>query len=119
MAKQKKSKAKPTATAPPESSRSVAATVAWMLTTLTTLVAMLAVFGLQLAARAIVRNEALVMLSRLLLFAAAMSGLAALLLLVVTWQVREDRPPLAIVVASVVIGVTPLVGVVFVLARAT
>ena len=98
-----------------ESSRSVAATVGWMLATLTTLAGILAVSGLQIASQYSSAGESLTMLSRLLLFASVISGLVSLVFLGVTFKVREDRPPLAIVVASVVISVVPLIALVVVL----
>jgi hypothetical protein len=82
-----------------------------MLATLTTLVAMLAVVGLQLWTRSTVRNEGLVAVGRLMLFTASVSGVAALVMLAVTWHVRDDRPPMSIVVASVVIAAAPLITV--------
>ena len=102
---------------PAESSRSLAATVGWMLATLTTLVGIVAVAGLLIAARSLTPNESLLLLSRLLLFAAAISGLTSLVLLAVTWKVRQIPPPLTVVVFSILIAVTPLVGVVVVVAR--
>ena len=116
MARSKKTARPAIVTEPPESSRSIAATVGWMLATLITLVGIVAVSGLLIAARSITPNESLVMLSRLLLFAAAISGLMSLVFLAVTWKVREIRPPTAIVVFSVIIALTPLVGVVMVIA---
>jgi hypothetical protein len=104
---------------PGESQRSIAATVGWMLSTLTTLVAMLAVVGLQIAALRLVENKHLFVLSRLLLFAAAVSGLVSLVLLIVTWRVREDAPPRSIVIASIAIAATPLIGLVLVFTRGT
>ncbi|MCE9555021.1 MAG: hypothetical protein K8T91_16830 [Planctomycetes bacterium] len=117
MARSKKRSRSAIAAEPPESSRSIAATVGWMLATLTTLVGIVAVTGLLIAARSITPNQSLVMLSRLLLFAAAISGLTSLVLLAVTWKVRQIRPPMAIVVFSIIIALTPLVGVVVAIVR--
>jgi len=99
-----------------ESSRSVAATVGWMLATLTTLAGILAVTGLQIASQFTSASESLTMLSRLLLFASAIGGLASLVFLGVTFKVREDQPPMAIVIASVVISVLPLIALTVVVA---
>jgi len=100
-----------------ESTRSVAATVGWMLSTLATLVALLVVVALELTARLIDRGGPLIMISRLLLFTAAVSGIVTLVMLAVTWKVRDVRPPKSIVIGSLVIALAPWIGVAVIVSR--
>lgn len=96
-----------------ESRASVAVTVAWML--------MMLVCGLALLMASVLSGltqwmslsqeakRGLALLSNLGLLIALITGPLCLVLTVVVFRVRRDRPPLAITVAAVILGVLPVI----------
>ncbi|HEX5105729.1 MAG TPA: hypothetical protein VFV87_18040 [Pirellulaceae bacterium] len=96
-----------------ESRSAVALTVVWMLTLMSTTVAlvMTAIAWLVVLAFPVAAGRAhpLGFLPGLLVFVAATTGSLCLLLALLVHRVRQIPPPLAITVAAALIGVAPLV----------
>lgn len=99
------------ATTGDEPRASVAATVAWMLTTLCTAVAELLALGaflLSLNAPPTAETpDPLLVLSHTMLWIALITGLVTLGLTAVVYRVRQTPPPGAITAFSVIIGLIP------------
>lgn len=82
--------------------------MAWSLTVLTTLGA-LVFAGLAALIDALwVDAVAVTILFRLLIVSAAIAGVLSLMLLPMVYRFRQDRPPTAVVVASLLIAAAPL-----------
>lgn len=102
----------PRALAGEESRGSVAVTVSWMLTLLATtggmIVAVVCFFlsrSLQLSPQ---QAEVFGLLAGVMTIVAALTGLLCLILTVVVYRVRRDRPPISITVAAVFVSCLPL-----------
>ncbi len=105
----KKTHARPTAEKPAEAPASVAVTVAWLLSNVTTLVCA-GVAGLAwLAARGREGNESVLLFAQFLHFSAIVAGCLSLMLLAAVLKIREDPPPLPLVVVSVIVAALPIV----------
>jgi hypothetical protein len=95
-----------------ESRSSVAVTVSWMLTLLATagamIVAVVCFFlsrSLQLSPQ---QAEGFGLLGGVMTVVSAVTGLLCLVLTVVVYRVRRDRPPISITVAAVFVSCLPL-----------
>lgn len=83
-------------------------TVAWSLTVLTTLGAQIFAGLAALIGAMWAEATAITILFRLLIVSAAIAGVLSLILLPMVYRFRQDRPPTAIVVASLLIAAAPL-----------
>jgi hypothetical protein len=96
-----------------ESRGAVAATVAWMLTCMSTAMAMLVVLGLRLLMiglpAAAGQPHPMERTAGVLLFVAMMTGGLCLLLTPVAYRVRNVAPPRAITAGAVLIAISPIV----------
>jgi hypothetical protein len=99
-----------------ESRGAVALTVAWMLTAMSTAAAMLVVAAVQaiMAANPAVpgRPHPMLPLSSVMLFVALATGIVCLVFTPLAYRVRRSRPPTAITIAAILIGLSPLVTIV-------
>jgi hypothetical protein len=90
----------------------VALTVAWMLATLSCAVGQVVALGMWLLARGAGipadRPNALHTVASILLMVAGLTGLLAIALIPLVYRVRHARPPTAITIGSLVIGLVPL-----------
>ncbi len=96
----------------------LAATVLWMLTLLCSLAAEVAAVACYAAARQWPGPPGEPRLPRMmagtLLLAALVSGVVCLVLTPLVWKLRPVKPPLAIVIAAVLVGLAPIVTLVVV-----
>lgn len=99
-----------------ESQASVAITVVWMLTCLSTAAALLVVFGLWLLARlfppAADHAHPFTSIAAVLLLVAAATGVLCLLFTPLAARVRQTPAPRSITISAVLIGLAPLVTIV-------
>ena len=84
-------------------------TTGWLLTVLTTLFCELGGAAALWWANAQPQALPIAVLSSMLLFAAAVTGVLGLLLLVVVWKLRKAKPPLGITAFSLVVSLVPIV----------
>jgi len=95
-----------------ESRASVAVTVAWMLTLLVSVLALLVAaiifFVTQTVALAPAASRQLAALEGLMTITAAITGVLCLVLTAAVYRVRREPPPIAITVAAVIAGVLPM-----------
>jgi hypothetical protein len=103
----KKNRRRPAA-GPTESQVSVAVTVAWMLSVLTTLACASVAAIVWLVARNRAGNESALVFVGLMHFSAIVTGATSLLLLGVMLKVRREPPPLGLVVFSVILAGLPI-----------
>ena len=96
-----------------ESRAAVAVTVVWMLTCMSTAVALIVVFGLWILVRLVPvaggRGHPLTNIAGVLLLVAVTTGVLSLLLTPLAARVRHAPAPRSITIAAVLIGLTPLV----------
>jgi len=96
-----------------ESRAAVAATVVWMLTCMSTAVAMLVVLALRLVMLAFPVAAAgmhpLARMADMFLFLAIVTGTLCLVLTIVVHRVRQIAPPRAITIGALLIGFAPIV----------
>ncbi|WP_425619229.1 hypothetical protein NA78x_002967 [Anatilimnocola sp. NA78] len=95
-----------------ESRASIAVTVAWMLTILATTGSLIAAGICVLLRRSVELApepaKVLAILPGVFTFIAATTGIACLLLTVVVYRVRRDRPPTSITFVAVLVGLLPI-----------
>jgi hypothetical protein len=95
---------------PQEERRAEAATVAWMLTTLTTAAGLVCCGGATLLVwRFETPPTSLAMLPGLLMLMSTVAGLVVLILTPVVLRLRNAQPPKSITVGAVLIGAAPIV----------
>ncbi len=92
-----------------ESRTAVAATVAWMLALMATVLAELLGLTCQLYTILVENLEVLRVLGTVMLFVALLAGFITLALVPIVLRVAQRRPPRSIVVFSLVVGILPLV----------
>jgi hypothetical protein len=104
-----KRKKKPTGApaAPAESQAAEAATIGWMLAVLTTTVCEFGVLAARFYFAGRPDAAAVGTAGELLLFASAITGLVALLLIPVVYKARLVRPPSAVTAFAIIVGVAP------------
>ena len=106
---------KPMPTDANESRGAVAVTIVWMLLALSCLAAQLVALAMWLVARAAGipagRPNALLLVPATLMMVALLTGVALLLITPLAYRVRRSRPPTAITVAALVIGIAPVITV--------
>jgi uncharacterized membrane-anchored protein len=94
-----------------ESRGAVALTVAWMLACTSTVVGLAVVISLRLlmlvAPAAAGAEHPLARIAGILLFVALVTGTCCLAMTPLAYRVRQARPPRAITIAAVVIGLLP------------
>lgn len=83
-------------------------TVGWLLTTFTTLVCELGAVIATWYASGHPQARGIATLAAVLMFAAMLTGLFSLALLVAAWKLRAVKPPRGIVVFSLVVSLAPL-----------
>jgi hypothetical protein len=93
--------------APAESQAAEAATIGWMLAVLTATVCELGVLAARLYFNWHPDAAGVGTAGELLLFSSAIVGLVVLALIPVVYKVRRVRPPTAVTVFAVVVGVLP------------
>ena len=109
----KKKKKQPAPVVPPESPASVAVTVSWMLTVMTTLVCTAMALLVWLAVRERPENSVGLMFAGYLHFAAVAAAFVSLALLPAVYKVRRDAPPTSIVVFALLAASLPIVAALF------
>lgn len=96
-----------------EDRTTVALTVAWMLALLCSLSAELASLTVLVVARPVPpvegRPQLAAALAGGLLLAALVTGAACLLLTPIVWRLRKSKPPLAVGMAAVLVGLAPMI----------
>ncbi len=115
MPKQNRSRKKNSSAArnvPAESQAAEAATIGWMLATLTGAVAELGVLAARLYTAAYPDAKGIGTAGELLLFASALIGLIVLGLIPVVYKVRTLKPPPAITAFAVVVGILPWITII-------
>jgi hypothetical protein len=102
-------KKKPTGgpAAPAESQAAEAATIGWMLSVLTATVCEFGVLAARFYFAWHPDAAAIGTAGELLLFASAITGLVALLLIPVVYKSRRVRPPSAVTAFAIVVGIAP------------
>ena len=95
-----------------EDRKSIAVTVAWMLSVLCTLTAEIAAVLVQIVAVWLDIPDTLGLLADYLLASAVICGIVTLVLTPITLKIRDVRPPQAIVNTAIVVGAVPLVALV-------
>ena len=99
-----------------ESQASVAITVVWMLTCLSTAAALVVVFGLWLLVRlfppAPDHTHPFTSIAAVLLLVAAATGILCLLFTPLAARIRQTPPPRSITIAAILIGIAPLITIV-------
>jgi hypothetical protein len=100
-------------TAPAEDRSVLAVTVLWMLTVLSSLAAEVGALSCILAMRLwpVVAGEPDLrkVMTGALLLAASVTGVLSLAMTPLVWRLRPIKPPLAILIAAVLVGIAPLV----------
>ncbi len=109
----KKKKKRPAPVVPPESPASVAVTVSWMLTVMTTLVCAGMALLVWLAVRERAENAVGLMFAGYLHFASLATAFVSLALLPAVYKVRRDPPPPSIVAFALLAAALPIVAVLF------
>lgn len=104
-----------------ESRAAEATTVAWMLTAMATIGAILLAGTVRLATRFLAADATgagLRFLPDLLIFTSLVTGILCLCLTVVVYRVRKTPPPSSVTIAAVLIGLSPVALTVFQLFQA-
>jgi hypothetical protein len=100
-----------------ESRAAVALTIAWMLTCMSTAVGMLVFITLMLLSAAypvpLGRMHPFEKIAAVLLFLALVTGTLCLAFTALAFRARVIAPPRAIAIAAVVIGLSPIVAIIF------
>jgi hypothetical protein len=94
-----------------ETQVSVAATVAWLLSVLTTLVCGSVAAAVWLAVRNRADNESALIFVGLLHFSAIVTSVTSLALLAVVLKVRREPPPPSLVIGCVIVSALPILAV--------
>ena len=105
----KKKRRRPPAAAPAESPVSMAVTVAWMLSVMTTLVLAIVAALIWLVAKDRADNQTALTFARLLHFSAIVTAFISLAMLPVVLKVRREPPPLSVAVFAVIVAALPIV----------
>ena len=95
-----------------ESRTADTATVAWVMLSLTALLCELGVVALLIVQQTMAPAPRIELLATLLFFAALVAGVFGMVILPLVLRFRKVAPPRSIVVASIIIGLVPLVAIV-------
>jgi len=110
MVKSKRKRSRPPGP-PPETRTAEVATVGWMLLTMTALVSELLTTLGKWYVRVQPDAELVRGLAELLFFAALVTGVMSLIAAAVVFRLRKTRPPTAITVIAIAVGVAPLAAI--------